>query len=48
MGYLQDSPAYWTQGESLDDPNERLNDRQAELSSGMIPGARRADDLLLS
>jgi len=39
LGYLQEYPDYWTQGESLDDLREHLKDLHADLSSGEIPGA---------
>jgi len=48
LGYLLDYPDYWTQGESLDDLKEHLKDLYADLSAGMIPGARRVEDLVLS
>jgi predicted RNase H-like HicB family nuclease len=34
LGYLQDWPGYWTQGESLDDLREHLKDLYLELSGG--------------
>ena len=37
LGYLQDFPNYWTQGESLDDLREHLLDLYADLSSGAAP-----------
>lgn len=48
LGYLQEYPDYWTQGESLDDLKEHLKDLYADLSSGCIPGARRVVDLLVT
>ena len=48
IGYLQEYPDYWTQGESLDDLKEHLKDLHADLSSGVIPAARRVEDLVLS
>ena len=48
IGYLQEYPDYWTQGESLDDLKEHLKDLHADFSGGMIPGARRVEDLTLS
>lgn len=48
MGYLQEYPDYWTQGESLEDLKEHLKDLHADLTSGAIPGARRVDDLVVS
>jgi predicted RNase H-like HicB family nuclease len=36
LGYLQDFPDYWTQGESLDDLLEHLKDLYLDLTSGQI------------
>jgi predicted RNase H-like HicB family nuclease len=47
VGYLQDFPDYWTQGESLEDLKEHLKEIYADLSAGLIPGARRVEDLLV-
>jgi hypothetical protein len=47
IGYIQDYPDYWTQGESLDDLKEHLKDLHADLSAGRIPGARRVEDLVV-
>lgn len=35
LGYLQDYPDYWTQGESLDDLREHLKDLYSDLSAGL-------------
>jgi hypothetical protein len=43
LGYLQDYPDYWTQGETLDDLREHLRDLHRDLSSGRIPGIQRRD-----
>ena len=48
IGYLQDYPDYWTQGDSLEDLKEHLNDLLVDLSAGSIPGARRVEDLVVS
>lgn len=48
LGYLQDFPDYWTQGESLDDLREHLRDLYADLSGDQVPGVRRVDDLVIS
>ena len=48
LGYLEEYPDYWTQGESLDDLKEHLRDLYADLSQGLIPGARRVEDLVVS
>jgi hypothetical protein len=47
LGYLQDYPDYWTQGESLDDLKAHLADLYADLSTGKIPNARRVEDLIV-
>ena len=48
LGYLQDYPDYWTQGESLDDLLAHLRDLYIELTSGQIPGIRKVDELVIS
>lgn len=48
LGYFQDYPDYWTQGDSLDDLKEHLKDLYVDLSSGAIPGTRRVEDLVVS
>jgi predicted RNase H-like HicB family nuclease len=45
IGYLQDYPDYWTQGETLDDLKEHLKDLYQDLTSGELPGIRRVDEL---
>jgi hypothetical protein len=45
LGYLQDYPDYWTQGESLDDLKEHLKDLYRDITSGEIPGIRRVEEL---
>ena len=35
IGYLQDYPDYWTQGETLDDLKDHLKDLYHDLSSGI-------------
>jgi len=34
LGYLEEYPDYWTQGESLDDLQDHLRDLYSELTSG--------------
>ena len=48
LGYLQEYPDYWTQGEDLDDVKEHLKELYTDLSGGAIPGARRVEDLIVS
>lgn len=45
IGYLQEFPDYWTQGENLDDLKEHLGDLHRDLTSGELPGVRRVDQL---
>lgn len=45
LGYLQDYPDYWTQGESLEDLQAHLRDLYRDLTSGEIPGGRRLAEL---
>lgn len=37
LGYLQDFPDHWTQGETLDDLQEHLRDLHADLTNGRVP-----------
>jgi hypothetical protein len=48
LGYLQDFPDYWTQGETLEDLKEHLRDLYADLSGGQLPAIRKVDDLVVS
>lgn len=48
LGYLQDYPDYWTQGETLDDLREHLKDLHEEITSGAVPGIRKVEDLVVS
>jgi predicted RNase H-like HicB family nuclease len=48
LGYLQDYPDYWTQGETLDDLKDHLKDLYQDVSSGTIPGIRKVEDLVVS
>jgi predicted RNase H-like HicB family nuclease len=41
LGYLEEFPDYWTQGESLQDLQEHLKDLYQDLNSGAIPNVRR-------
>ena len=48
LGYLEEFPDYWTQGETLDDLKQHLRDLYADLTSGELPGVRRVADLTLA
>lgn len=47
LGFLDDFPDHWTQGESLEDLKVMLGDLFKDLSSGEIPGVRRKAELEL-
>jgi predicted RNase H-like HicB family nuclease len=41
LGYLQDYPDYWTQGESLNDLKDHLRDLYEDLTNGQTTSRRR-------
>lgn len=45
LGYLEEFPDYWTQGESLEDLKEHLRDIHDDLSNDRIPEVRRTAEL---
>ena len=45
VGYLEEYPDYWTQGESLEELKENLKDLYKDLTSGSIPCVRKVDEL---
>ena len=48
LGYLEEYPDYWTQGDSLDGLIEHLKDLFLDLSGGQISGARKVGELVIS
>jgi predicted RNase H-like HicB family nuclease len=48
LGYLEESPDYWAQGETLDELQENLKNLYQELTSGSIPEVRRVAELQVS
>jgi predicted RNase H-like HicB family nuclease len=48
LGYLEQYPDYWTQGESLEDLKEHLKDLYEDLSNERIPEARCVAELEVS
>ena len=48
LGYLQDYPDYWTQGETNEDLKEHLRDLYQDLTSGAIQGIRRVEELVVA
>jgi predicted RNase H-like HicB family nuclease len=47
IGYLQDYPDYWTQGETLEDLQAHLRDLYQDLTGGEIAGVRKVDELVI-
>ena len=45
LGYLNDYPDHWTQGEDLDDLKDHLRDLFQIFSADSIPGIRKEEDL---
>jgi len=45
LGYLNEYPDHWTQGETLDDLKDCLRDLQEMFSSEEIEGIRRMGEL---
>ena len=48
IGYLQDYPDYWTQGETLDDLREHLKDLYHDMAGGHVVGIRRVEELVVT
>jgi predicted RNase H-like HicB family nuclease len=48
IGYLEEYPDYWTQGETEDELQDNLIDIYRELTSGTIPNVRRIAELEVS
>jgi predicted RNase H-like HicB family nuclease len=48
LGYLQEYPDYWTQGETLEDLKAHLQDLYQDVTSGQIPGIRKVEELVVS
>ena len=45
LGFLNDFPDHWTQGEDLSDLKEHLRDLYALFSSDDIPGIKQVQEL---
>lgn len=45
LGFLNDYPDHWTQGEDLDDLRDHLRDLHQMFTSENIPGIRREEEL---
>lgn len=45
LGYLNEFPDHWTQGDDLEDLKEQLKDLYQEFSSEDIPGIKRVEEI---
>ena len=45
LGYMEEYPAYMSQGETIEELEENLRDIHEELTSGTIPCVRRIAEL---
>lgn len=45
LGYLEEYPDYWTQGETIEELEENLRDLYRDLAGGDIPHIRRVAEL---
>ena len=48
LGYLNEFPDHWTQGETLEDLKAHLRDLQDLLSDGELAGVRHESELELA
>ena len=48
LGYLEEFPDYWTQGETFEDLQEHLRGLYTDLTSGDIPAVRRRGNLTVA
>jgi predicted RNase H-like HicB family nuclease len=48
LGYLEEYPDYWTQGETMEELEENLRDVYRELTSGSVLGVRRVAELAVA
>jgi predicted RNase H-like HicB family nuclease len=48
IGYLQDYPDYWTQGESFEELEEHLKDLFGDITGGELPGIRKVGELAIT
>jgi hypothetical protein len=47
VGYFQEYPDYWTQGDTVEDLKEHLRDLHRDLTSGQIPSVRKLAELVI-
>jgi len=47
LGYLNDYPDHWTQGDSFQDLKDHLRDLYETFAAGTIPGIKKVEELEL-
>jgi predicted RNase H-like HicB family nuclease len=47
IGWLEEFPDYWTQGQTVGELEENLKDIYDELTSGRIPAVRRVGEIVI-
>jgi predicted RNase H-like HicB family nuclease len=47
VGWLEDYPDYWTQGETLDELKENLKDIYQDIVGGNVPNVRKRGELVV-
>lgn len=47
LGYLNQYPDHWTQGDDLEDLKSQLRDLYQEFARDDLPGIRKVEDLLV-
>jgi len=45
LGFLNDYPDHWTQGEDFEDLKEHLADLHMEFNTGDLPGIRKVEEI---
>ncbi len=45
LGYLNDYPDHWTQGDNIEDLKDHLRDLHVTFTSEDIPGIRKEEEL---
>ncbi|MEJ5197613.1 MAG: type II toxin-antitoxin system HicB family antitoxin [Anaerolineae bacterium] len=48
LGFLNDYPDYWTQGETKQELIENLKDLYRDITSGQIPFIRTVEELVIA
>jgi predicted RNase H-like HicB family nuclease len=48
VGHLQDYPDYLTQGATLEELKENLQDLYKDVTGGEIPGIKKVDELVVA